>query len=255
MSCYDVLEVSKMSLGNKIKEKRKQARLTQPELAEEIGVSLTTLRRWEGGKTKPDSDNILLMARILNTSTADLLGETDDPLRPNTSHPISEAAGLPEADIVLEHTNPMGWRELPLLSKMTSACAGSGNGLAFADEEIESRQYFPAEIYGKFDPRRPPFMIHVEGDSMEDADIHDGAVAVINPAEEVYDGDSALVCWNQDQVAIKLIYWQPNGGVELHAANPKHSKVYTFSKEDCDEGNFVVKGKVMWSGQRPRRMR
>jgi len=127
--------------------------------------------------------------------------------------------------------------------------------LAFADEEIESEQYFPAEIYGKFDPMRPPFMIHVEGDSMEDADIHDGAVAVINPAEEVYDGDSALVCWNQDQVAIKLIYWQPNGGVELHAANPKHSKVYTFSKEDCDEGNFVVKGKVMWSGQRPRRMR
>lgn len=254
MSCYDVLEVSKMSLGNKIKEKRKQARLTQPELAEGIGVSLTTLRRWEGGKTKPDSDNILLMAKILNTSTADLLGETDDPARVGrTGSPYQSE--FPESNVVLEHTNPMGWRKLPLLSKMTSACAGNGNGLAFADEEIESEQYFPAEIYGKFDPMRPPFMIHVEGDSMEDADIHDGAVAVINPAEEVYDGDSALVCWNQDQVAIKLVYWQPNGGVELHAANPKHSKVYTFSKEDCDEGNFVVKGKVMWSGQRPRRMR
>ena len=243
-----------MSLGSKIKEKRKQVKLTQPELAEEIGVSLTTLRRWEGGKTKPDSDNILLMAKILNTSTADLLGEADDPAlvggagSPYQSEPL-------ESNVVLEHTNPMGWRKLPLLSKMTSACAGNGNGLAFADEEIESEQYFPAEIYGKFDPMRPPFMIHVEGDSMEDADIHDGAVAVINPAEEVYDGDSALVCWNQDQVAIKLVYWQPNGGVELHAANPKHSKVYVFSKEDCDEGNFVVKGKVMWSGQRPRRMR
>lgn len=243
-----------MSLGSKIKEKRKQVKLTQPELAEEIGVSLTTLRRWEGGKTKPDSDNILLMAKILNTSTADLLGEADDPAlvggagSPYQSEPL-------ESNVVLEHTNPMGWRKLPLLSKMTSACAGNGNGLAFADEEIESEQYFPAEIYGKFDPMRPPFMIHVEGDSMEDADIHDGAVAVINPAEEVYDGDSALVCWNQDQVAIKLVYWQPNGGVELHAANPKHSKVYTFSKEDCDEGSFVVKGKVMWSGQRPRRMR
>ena len=243
-----------MSLGSKIKENRKQVKLTQPELAEEIGVSLTTLRRWEGGKTKPDSDNILLMAKILNTSTADLLGEADDPAlvggagSPYQSEPL-------ESNVVLEHTNPMGWRKLPLLSKMTSACAGNGNGLAFADEEIESEQYFPAEIYGKFDPMRPPFMIHVEGDSMEDADIHDGAVAVINPAEEVYDGDSALVCWNQDQVAIKLVYWQPNGGVELHAANPKHSKVYVFSKEDCDEGNFVVKGKVMWSGQRPRRMR
>lgn len=243
-----------MSLGSKIKEKRKQVKLTQPELAEEIGVSLTTLRRWEGGKTKPDSDNILLMAKILNTSTADLLGEADDPALVGRAGSPYQSEPL-ESNVVLEHTNPMGWRKLPLLSKMTSACAGNGNGLAFADEEIESEQYFPAEIYGKFDPMRPPFMIHVEGDSMEDADIHDGAVAVINPAEEVYDGDSALVCWNQDQVAIKLVYWQPNGGVELHAANPKHSKVYTFSKEDCDEGSFVVKGKVMWSGQRPRRMR
>ena len=217
-------------------------------------MSVDTVRRWEQGKRTPDTDMLQRLARALDTSTGYLLGEADDPAlvggagSPYQSEPL-------ESNVVLEHTNPMGWRKLPLLSKMTSACAGNGNGLAFADEEIESEQYFPAEIYGKFDPMRPPFMIHVEGDSMEDADIHDGAVAVINPAEEVYDGDSALVCWNQDQVAIKLVYWQPNGGVELHAANPKHSKVYTFSKEDCDEGSFVVKGKVMWSGQRPRRMR
>lgn len=254
MSCYDVSEVSKMSLGDIIKEKRKRAGLTQPELAEGIGVSLTTLRRWEGGKTKPDSDNILLLAKILSTSTADLLEEVPAANRSGGGFSPDVGDTPSGATVVLEPTNPMGWRKLPLLSKMTSACAGDGNGLAFADEEIESEQYFPAEIYGKFDPRHPPFLIHVEGDSMEDADIHDGAVAVINPAEEVYDGDAALVCWNRDQVAIKLVYWRPDGGVELHAANPKHTKVYTFSKDDRDEGNFTVKGKVMWSGQRPRRM-
>jgi len=195
---------------------------------------------------------ILKFAQALDTSTAYLLGETDAPIR--AARGSSRPTELSESNVVLEPTNPMGWRKLPLLSRMTSACAGSGNGLAFADEEVESEQYFPAEIYGKFDPRHPPFLIHVEGDSMEDADIHDGAVAVINPAEEVYDGDAALVCWNRGQVAIKLVYWRPDGGVELHAANPKHSKVYTFSKDDRDEGNFTVKGKVMWSGQRPRRM-
>lgn len=242
-----------MDFGERLKRVRK-GRYNQEELASLIGVHTNTISRWENGSRSPDAGTLQKLAQALDTTTAYLLGETDDPARVGrTGSPYQSE--LPESNVVLEHTNPMGWRKLPLLSKMTSACAGNGNGLAFADEEIESEQYFPAEIYGKFDPRRPPFMIHVEGDSMEDADIHDGAVAVINPAEEVYDGDSALVCWNQDQVAIKLVYWQPNGGVELHAANPKHSKVYTFSKEDCDEGNFVVKGKVMWSGQRPRRMR
>lgn len=241
-------------ISKRIAIARKGKGWIQTQLAEALGVSVDTVRRWEQGKRPPDTEMLQRLAQALNTTTGYLLGETDDPAlvggagSPYQSEPL-------ESNVVLEHTNPMGWRKLPLLSKMTSACAGNGNGLAFADEEIESEQYFPAEIYGKFDPMRPPFMIHVEGDSMEDADIHDGAVAVINPAEEVYDGDSALVCWNQDQVAIKLVYWQPNGGVELHAANPKHSKVYTFSKEDCDEGSFVVKGKVMWSGQRPRRMR
>lgn len=241
-----------MSLGNRIRELRKKKGLTQAQLGEMVGSDGNTISRWELNKLGMGKEYILKFAQALDTSTAYLLGETDAPIR--AARGSSRPTELSESNVVLEPTNPMGWRKLPLLSRMTSACAGSGNGLAFADEEVESEQYFPAEIYGKFDPRHPPFLIHVEGDSMEDADIHDGAVAVINPAEEVYDGDAALVCWNRDQVAIKLVYWRPDGGVELHAANPKHSKVYTFSKDDRDEGNFTVKGKVMWSGQRPRRM-
>ena len=241
-----------MSLGNRIRELRKKKGLTQAQLGEMVGSDGNTISRWELNKLGMGKEYILKFAQALDTSTAYLLGETDAPIR--AARGSSRPTELSESNVVLGPTNPMGWRKLPLLSRMTSACAGSGNGLAFADEEVESEQYFPAEIYGKFDPRHPPFLIHVEGDSMEDADIHDGAVAVINPAEEVYDGDAALVCWNRDQVAIKLVYWRPDGGVELHAANPKHSKVYTFSKDDRDEGNFTVKGKVMWSGQRPRRM-
>lgn len=241
-----------LSFTEKLRQLRKKKGITQRQFAEIIPTSFSTVRRWEGGERQPDLNTIIRIAEVLDTSVAFFTGETDDPIR--AARGSSRPTELSESNVVLEPTNPMGWRKLPLLSRMTSACAGSGNGLAFADEEVESEQYFPAEIYGKFDPRHPPFLIHVEGDSMEDADIHDGAVAVINPAEEVYDGDAALVCWNRDQVAIKLVYWRPDGGVELHAANPKHSKVYTFSKDDRDEGNFTVKGKVMWSGQRPRRM-
>lgn len=74
-----------MSLGHRIKDKRRVSGMTQPEFAELVGVSLTTIRRWEGGTTKPDADMLQKIAHALDTSTSYLLGETDDPVRYNPS--------------------------------------------------------------------------------------------------------------------------------------------------------------------------
>jgi phage repressor protein C with HTH and peptisase S24 domain len=214
-------------------------------------VTGKTIWRIENGGREVKTNLLLQIASALDTSMAYLLGETDDP------HPaaLSQESFNSETNITHRHTDPKGWRLLPLYSKMTAACAGPGNGLEYVEAEIESWHYFPAEIYGTLDAEHPPYMFYVEGDSMEDANIHDGAVVIINPAEEISDGESALVCWNRDEVAIKLVYWTPKGGVELHAANPEHKKVYTFSMQDIEEGTLVIKGKVMWSGQRPKIMR
>ena len=38
-----------------IKELRRQLKLTQEKLAQELGVSVMTIRRWESGKHKPSS--------------------------------------------------------------------------------------------------------------------------------------------------------------------------------------------------------
>lgn len=70
-----------MSLGHRIKDKRRVSGMTQPEFAELVGVSLTTIRRWEGETTKPSADMLQKLAHALNTSTGYLLGETDDPVR------------------------------------------------------------------------------------------------------------------------------------------------------------------------------
>ena len=70
-----------MKIGLRIKELRKQAKITQPELAEKIGVHETTIRRWEQGKDKgPSVDIIPKVAEILGTSVAYLMGETDNPV-------------------------------------------------------------------------------------------------------------------------------------------------------------------------------
>lgn len=244
-------------LGKRIQSRRKALKLNQEELAESIGVVRQTISSWENGAFAPEGKNLERLADSLKTSVAYLMGETDDP-----SIPIKKASSESNGKILRppqEQQPPISigssWKALPLYSQMTSACAGIGNGLANADAEIDSWHYFPEEIYGRYHEETPPYMVHVEGDSMEDANIHDGAVAIINPAEEVFDGEAALVCWNRDQVAIKIIYWLPDGGVELHSANQEHKKIYTFSRDDVMEGHLVIKGKVMWSGQRPKRLR
>lgn len=61
---------------NTLKEHRKHAGLTQPELAERVGISHRTLQDYEQGRKpleKAAAITVLTMARILGCSVADLI--------------------------------------------------------------------------------------------------------------------------------------------------------------------------------------
>ncbi len=66
-----------MGIGTRIKQARKQAHMTQPELAERIGVHETTIRRWEQERDKgPDINAVNMIADVLKTTPEYLLTET-----------------------------------------------------------------------------------------------------------------------------------------------------------------------------------
>ena len=70
-------ECIKMGIGTRIKQLRKRAHLTQPELAERIGVHETTIRRWEQEKDRgPDVNAVNTIAEALNTTPEYLLSNT-----------------------------------------------------------------------------------------------------------------------------------------------------------------------------------
>lgn len=56
-----------MSLGERIKEARKNAKLTQKELGEYCGVKDNTVSDWENNKTKPDADTVEIICKITKT--------------------------------------------------------------------------------------------------------------------------------------------------------------------------------------------
>lgn len=68
-------------IPERIKLCRKKEKLNQQELADKIGVSVVTVKRWENVKSNsvPTSSNIIDIAKVLNTTAAYLLGETNNP--------------------------------------------------------------------------------------------------------------------------------------------------------------------------------
>ena len=66
------MQSSKEYLGSRIKELRVKAKLTQAQLAENVGIDPKHLSRIEGGKNYPSLDTLEKLAYSLNIQIGDL---------------------------------------------------------------------------------------------------------------------------------------------------------------------------------------
>ncbi len=62
-----------MNISEKIVMLRKEAHMTQEELAQACHVSRQAVSRWEKGETKPDIESAVLLAQTFHMSIDDLL--------------------------------------------------------------------------------------------------------------------------------------------------------------------------------------
>ena len=67
-----------MSLASNIRIHRKRAGLTQIELAEKLGVSIATLRRWEAGETAPTGTRIMEISSLLGITPEDIISHQEE---------------------------------------------------------------------------------------------------------------------------------------------------------------------------------
>jgi transcriptional regulator with XRE-family HTH domain len=71
--------MNQIKIGKFIKEKRKEQKITQDELAEKLGVTNRAISKWENGNCMPDSSIIHDLCKILNITINDLFnGEIVD---------------------------------------------------------------------------------------------------------------------------------------------------------------------------------
>ena len=67
-----------MVFAERLKELRKQAHLTQVELAKRLGIGQSSYADWERGKKKPTQENLVKIAQILDVSIDYLVGNSEE---------------------------------------------------------------------------------------------------------------------------------------------------------------------------------
>lgn len=84
-----------MDFGERLRKLRK-GKYSQEELATLLKIHSNTISKWENGEMEPRSARVKQLAEIFHTTSAYLLGETDNP-EPERTLPIEEPTEHPQA--------------------------------------------------------------------------------------------------------------------------------------------------------------
>lgn len=226
-----------MDFGERLKRVRK-GRYNQEELASLIGVHTNTISRWENGSRSPDADTLQKLAQALDTTTAYLLGEVDDPARLSASPPTSKTVALPESNA---HETSIVW--VPVVSSEVKVCCGEGN---LYPEEVtwEEVGRYPIPFsdiagYGWQVGDRGIRILTVEGDSMKPR-IEDGDKILFADVQPL-SGDVAVITY-MGRLLVRGVTFETKR-VRLTAFNPEYSEIVVPIREEMDE--LCILGKVI----------
>ncbi|MDD2285731.1 MAG: LexA family transcriptional regulator [Paludibacter sp.] len=209
----------------------------QGEMARILGITQAYYSELERGKKTPSMTMLRSFSEKINKPLSYLMGEIE----------ISEELEQKAKPIIEEKSNVrLGTKflEIPLLTMATAASCGAGNGLYGVTPESTENIFVEASTFKCLDETRKPFGVPIEGDSMVGAGLEEGADAVINPAEEVMNGDAALISCDGSWM-IKWVIFCPDGSVELRPANPNYSPTRIEAAYAADPSWFRIIGKVV----------
>ena len=110
-----------MDVKERIRKARKSSGLSQHQLADSLGLSFMTIRRWESGEVSPRIDEIQKIAKTLNTSAEYLLGFSNNPnvIEPhqNISNVLTLADKAADEDIDLNEPVSAGMTDKHFIIK------------------------------------------------------------------------------------------------------------------------------------------
>lgn len=210
-----------IEIGKRIESARLELKLTQEELAKELGLNKSTIQRYEAGKIQKIKIPVIeSMARILKVNPAWLSDKSDDmhePVNPTIETFMDK----------YENIRPVKLKRFPLLGEI--ACGEP----IFADEDKES--YIMADMDINAD-----FCLTAQGDSMINARIQDGDIVFIKEMPVVENGEIAAVIID-DEATLKRVYYYPDKNkLVLSPENPKYEP-FVYINEELEQIRILGK--------------
>ena len=219
----------------KLKARRKELKLTQKEIAEQLGISFQAYSAWERGVKEPSKEKVAQLENILKVPKGYFTQIEIVRLYHSLSKQGQEKVVLYARNLSQEEQAqkvkaiPERLYEYRVYERMSA-----GIGASVYDDQNFDTVYFNEEL-------AHDFASWVSGDSMEPK-YQNGSVALIRETGFDYDGAVyAVVCNNQTY--IKRVYREENG-LRLVSINPQYKDIFISYEEDprivgIIVGNFV----------------
>lgn len=196
---------------NRLSELRKSKGYNMKQTAAMLNLPYTTYVGYEKGEREPDSEKLILLSNFFNCSIDYLIYRSDDP----NGHIVSDDNSLYDR---FDNLHPVKLKRFPLLGEI--ACGEP----IYAEDDHESYVSADADI-------RADFCLKAKGDSMINADIHDGDVVFIRSQSMVENGEIAAVII-EDEATLKRVYYdRESNRLQLIAENPKYAPLVYMGKE------------------------
>lgn len=219
----------------KLKARRKELKLTQKEIAEQLGISFQAYSAWERGIKEPSKEKVGQLENILKVPKGYFTQTEIVRLYNSLSTKGKEKVVLYARNLAREEqTQKKTTISVQLYEYRVYERMSAGIGASVYDDQNFDTVYFNEEL-------AHDFASWVSGDSMEPK-YQNGSVALIRETGFDYDGAVyAVVCNNQTY--IKRVYREENG-LRLVSINPKYKDIFISYEEDprivgIIVGNFV----------------
>lgn len=204
-----------MSIGKKLKDRRKELGLTLEEVASQLGITRQTLSRYENNKIyNIPIARLQSLAEILKIDTNTLLKKQ------NTD--------------VIEIVDYTPNNRIPILGHISAGLP------LYAEENIEGYIFSDIRHDGEY------FALRVKGDSMNAAHIFEGNLLIVRKQDMIENGEIAVVLIDEEEATVKRFYCEGKTVTLMpQSTNPKHiPQIYDTTKVSVRIVGKVIKSEI-----------
>lgn len=216
---------------DKLKARRKELKMTQKDIADQLGISYQAYSAWERGVKEPSKEKVNRLEQLLKVpkgyfTEIEIVRLYNELSNKGKNQVVEYARDLVQKEKTQQVISVSeNLYEYHVYEKMSA-----GIGASVYDDRNYDTVYFNEEL-------AHDFASWVSGDSMEPK-YQNGSVALIRETGFDYDGVVyAVVCNNQTY--IKRVYREENG-LRLVSINPKYEDIFITYDEDPRVVGIIV---------------